>query len=115
MIKAAISVCKRAFISNPESLQQTPLQAYASIERMPEITAEVAKLDEETCAFIKSIVIRTESESSGNLLQSFKSIYQLKELAKIREQISTSFQKAVQTIADKFCRILNQMIGSYQY
>ena len=66
--KAAISVCKRAFISNPESLQQTPLQAYASIERMPEITAEVAKLDEETCAFIKSIVIRTESESSGNLL-----------------------------------------------
>lgn len=115
VIKAAICVCKHAFVANPEALQPSPLQSYASIERMPEITSEVAKLDEEICAFIKSIVIRTESEGTGNLLQCFQSIYKLKELAKIREQISGSFQKAMQTIATKFCDTLGRMISSYQY
>ena len=91
VIKAAIGACKQAFVSNPEALQPTPLQLYASIERMPEVTSEVAKLDEETCAFIKSIIIRAGSESSGNLLQLFRSVYKLKELAKIRGQISDSF------------------------
>ena len=82
---------------------------------MPEITSEIAKLDEEICTFIKAIVIRTESESTGNLLQCFRSIYKLKELAKIREQVSGSFQKAMQTIAAKFRDTLSQMISSYQY